>query len=287
MLNKKILPLLSCPDCQGEVSVQSSSMLWCKGCSRSFDVTEDNIICMLPSQPKPLPDAYNDPNYKRMCENFDDSSSYFTEGNSIFSAIHASSHKKIEEWRLGESSQDQWVCDLGCGQGYHFQFMADLNNVIGIDMRLDSLRKIRRQSSDVTLIQGNLCSLPLKTGAISQLISVYALEHIYYLEDALKEASRLLSSDGNFYVGVPCEGGLAWTLGREVTSMRTMSKKYNLNYRKYIALEHCNTISDIDDALGKFFSVMKTELFPLSYIPFYTTNLTASFVLKKRPDLIN
>ncbi|MEK9970349.1 MAG: methyltransferase domain-containing protein, partial [Ferrovibrio sp.] len=109
------------------------------------------------------------------------------------------------------------------------------------DIRMDSLVKLRKHWPDAILIRGDVLSMPFKSGRIERATSIYALEHLFYLEDALSEIRRVLAAEAKFLVGIPCEGGLAWTLGRKLTSERAMSKRYNVDYRKYIALEHCNS----------------------------------------------
>jgi len=264
------------------LSQPSAHQLVCTSCQRPYVVMEDGILCLLPSAAKSLPPEYEDPDYKRMSEMFDDAQDYFTNGNPIFRAIHDSAHIRLSKWALQSSDNGDWVCDLGCGQGYHLQFQANTQNVIGVDIRMESLKKIRDRFPQAILIQANSCALPFKDNALSDIRSVYALEHIYYLSDTLSEVARVLRPEGSLYVGLPCEGGLAWTLGRELTSIRTMSKRYNLDYRKYIALEHCNRASDIAKALDKYFWVQKRAFYPLGILPFFNTNLTASFSLKLR-----
>lgn len=278
----QLLSILSCPDCHGDLSQPEERQLVCTSCKRSYDITADGIICLLPSEAKRLPADYDDPDYKRMSELFDDAQDYFTDGNPVFRAIHDSSHKRLSSWAGQVHRDGDWICDLGCGQGYHFHFLSRTDNVIGVDIRLESLSKIREHFPDVVLIQANSCALPFKDHGLAEIRSVYALEHIYHLEDALTEVARVMKKDGDLYVGIPCEGGLAWTLGRELTSMRTMSKRYNLDYRKYIALEHCNTARDIAKALGAHFRIEKRSFFPLPMLPFLTTNLTATFSLKPK-----
>jgi len=246
----------------------------CTLCRRQYPITGDNILQMMPSDRKPLPDTYSDPDYLKMSENFDDSSDYFTAGNPIFTAIHNSSHKTIAAW--AGSNDSEWTCDIGCGQGYHFAFQKDLTKVIGVDIRYESLIRVRKHFQNVLLIQGDSTRLPFKDGVIRRCISVYALEHIYYLDDALEDTLRIMKSQGEFHVGIPCEGGLAWNLGRKLTSERTMSKRYKVDYKKYIALEHCNAAAKITQSLKAKFTVKTKRYFPLPFLPSINLNLTST-----------
>lgn len=280
MIPNSLLDILICPDCGGSFVRRSDAELACNNCNRAFPI-EDGILRMLPTHSKPLPATYNDPDYRRMSECFDDSSSYFTDGNSIFKAIHESSHRTVANWE-GKWPTDGWILDIGCGQGYHWPFVPNRNRLIGLDLRLESLRKIRQHFPDAILIQGDLLKLPFASGTISRGVSIYALEHIYWLDDALTEIRRILADDARFLVGVPCEGGWAWNTGRKLTSERTMSKRYNVDYRKYIALEHCNTASKIERSLRDGFEVADRSLFPLPFLPVIGLNLTLSLALSKK-----
>jgi SAM-dependent methyltransferase/uncharacterized protein YbaR (Trm112 family) len=277
MVSEALIAILQCPDCAGQLSPGTG--LACRNCGRTYPVTPDGILCLMPSHPPKLPAAYDDPDYQKMSACFDDSMPYFTEGNSVFKLIHESAHRTLTRWR---GTTQGWACDLGCGQGYHYRYWPDIERVIGIDIRLESLSKLRAQFPNAILIQANCCTLPLKSGALAAITSIYAFEHIYHLREAMAEVARVLAPRGRLFIGLPGEGGLAWTLGRKLTSERTMSKRYNLDYRKYIALEHCNTAASVIAALKQRFAVRRQRLFPLPFLPVIDLNLTVSLELTKR-----
>ena len=229
----------------------------CEGCGREFERTDDGILSLIPLAPKPLPAAYDDPDYRRMSAFFDDSNDYFTDANPLFRAIHESSHRTIRRWRAHEAAHakaagDGWTLDLGCGQGYHWDYFGpDRTRLVGVDIRMESLRSLRRRFPGGYLVQAHAAHLPFADATFDEVISIYALEHVFHLTEAVAEMDRLLAPDGRCYVGLPCEGGLAWMLGRKLTSERTMSKRYNVDYRKYITLEHCNTARAAITALNR------------------------------------
>ncbi len=235
---------------------------------------------MLPLRGKQLPPIYDDPEYRKMSEHFDDSSPYFTDGNSIFKAIHESAHRTALAWEQ-RWPVEGWTVDIGCGQGYHWRYLKDFSRVVGFDIRMESLVKLKERFPDALLVQGNILNIPFKTASIARATSIYALEHIYFLEDALAEIARILSPAAKFIVGLPCEGGLGWTLGRKLTSERTMSKRYNVDYRRYIALEHCNSAARIEKALRFHFRPLERKLFPLAALPFIDLNLTLSIATER------
>lgn len=279
MFLNPLLDILCCPDCRGALGSDASRELICQSCQRVF-LQDRGILQMMPRTPKALPPAYADPDYQRMSAFFDDSSPYFTSGNSVFKAVHESAHRATYGWEQRWPASG-WAIDVGCGQGYHWKYVPDRSRLIGFDIRLESLLKIRERFPDAILIQGNLLNLPFKSASIDRASSVYALEHIYYLEDALAEIARVLVAKAKFLVGLPCEGGLAWTLGRKLTSERTMSKRYNVDYRRYIALEHCNTAARVEKAMSFHFRQIERKLFPLPFLPLIGGNLTLSIAAEK------
>ena len=277
-----ILTILACPDCSGDIIRESSRELACRGCKRIFLMVDDNIFSLLPLNSQPLPDAYSDPDYLKMSAHFDEASEYFTDGNSIFNAIQGSSHRYVSE-RLTAQGSAEWVCDFGCGQGFFADFFqGDPARMIGVDYRIESLRRYRARFKEPVLIQADFTRLPFKSDVIAIGVSLYALEHVYHLEDAVNEMSRVVKGGSTFYVGLPCEGGLAWTLGRKLTSERTMSKRFNLDYKKYIRLEHCNTANEVVSALGRRFNIEHRSLYPLNILPIITANLTISLTMTNK-----
>ncbi|MBI2252542.1 MAG: methyltransferase domain-containing protein [Armatimonadetes bacterium] len=151
-----------------------------------------------------------------------------------------------------------------------------------MDNNLDSLNKIRQIYPEAFLIQGDCYFLPFQEQSIKQIISIYNLEHLYYLEEALKEIYRVLNDQGNFLAGLPCEGGIAWNTGRRFTSSWSLSKRYNLDYSKVIKIEHCNNIYKIINFLRKYFLIKKKKLFPFSFLSALYFNLTVSFWMTKK-----
>jgi ubiquinone/menaquinone biosynthesis C-methylase UbiE len=234
----------------------------------------------MPKKTKPLPKAYQDQDYIKMSKNFDDSQYYYINSNPIFNSIHNSSHRYISKWNE-ESSQKKWVLDVGCGQGYHWNFIKNTKNFVGLDIRLESLIKAKQKFPNSFFIQADILHLPFKNESINSAISIYALEHIYWLKESIAELSRILKKNAIFYVGLPCEGGYAWNTGRKLTSERVLSKKYNLNYKKYIALEHCNEAKNIVSSLQKKFEILERKFFPFSFLSSINFNLTISLALKK------
>lgn len=279
---QELLQALQCPDCMKNLAFQEEGKISCSGCKRVFSLKK-GVLCLMPKKTKPLPKAYQDPDYIKMSKKFDDSQYYYINSNPIFNSIHNSSHRHISEWNKG-SQQKKWVLDVGCGQGYHWNFIENKKYFVGVDIRLESLIKAKQEFPNGFFIQADILHLPFKNESISSAISIYALEHIYWLKEAAVEVSRILKNSAVFYVGLPCEGGFAWNTGRKFTSERVLSKRYNLNYKKYIALEHCNKAKNIVSALQKNFEILERKFFPFSFLNSINFNLTISLALKKKTN---
>lgn len=276
-----LMEILCCPDCRNPLQQTGPDALSCESCRTSNETTSDGILVLMPRAPKPLPPAYEDPDYKKMSNHFDDASDYFTDSNSFFRRIHESSHRYVKNWGAGAWSNG-WVCDVGCGQGFHWPFFSgDRSRLIGIDMRLTSLRRIKSRWPKAFVIQADSTRLPFRASAVENAISIYALEHIYHLRDAVEEMGRVVTAGGHLYVGLPCEGGAAYALGRKLTSERTMSKRFDVDYRKYISLEHCNDANDVVSELRRLFRINRIRYFPLNLLPSIATNLTITLELVK------
>jgi SAM-dependent methyltransferase len=281
MLEKNVLEILKCPDCSGDIGHDQDKLV-CSVCLREFHLSEEGIIQMMPLAEKIKPEMYDDPNYVRWQQHSSEAlEEYFESGNVLFKKIHDSAHSLVAQWSRAQSDA-AWSIDVGCGTGYHYPYYDNLEKVIGIDFNLDSLRKIKKRHADAILIHADCCNVPLKDGLAGNIFSIYILEHIYYLENVLLEIQRLLSAGGKFFVGLPCEGGLAWNLGRKLTSERTLSRRYNIDYRKVIAIEHCNTVFKVVERLKEYFEIEKRQLFPLRFVPFFSFNLTVAMRLSKR-----
>lgn len=125
-------------------------------------------------------------------------------------------------------------------------------------------------------IQCDARNLPYRSSFFQTVISVYNLEHIKELHQVLQEVSRVLKPGGYFLVALPCEGGLLWNLGREITTRRQYQKKYGINYDKIIAYEHVWDFSGVIGEIrkSKRFSIEKRDMFPFR-IPTHHLNLIA------------
>lgn len=122
-------------------------------------------------------------------------------------------------------------------------------------------------------------ALPFEDGSFDVALSFYALEHFHPLGEHLAEIKRVLRPGGVVAGAIPCEGGLAWGLGRAVTSRRWVSKNAGFDLMKVICWEHPNFADQIIGELDRHFARERLSLWPLR-LPVIDANLTASFVYR-------
>jgi len=266
-----LLSLLRCPDCAGRLAVDAGAVA-CAGCSRIFD-EDDGVLGLLPHNRRHDP-RKDDPEYQRWLEIESEAlEHYFEHGNPVFNSIHHSSHR-IGQRYLDVLGPEGPILDLGCGAGAHFPYYRTVESVIGVDLSAPSLRKVASRYPDALIVQGDATAIPVRSQSMAAVVSVYSLEHIYFLDAAIDEIARVLRPDGVLVLGLPCEGGLGWSLGRLLTSQRTLSRRYNIDYRKIIRIEHCNTARFVHRALSSRFRRIRTRLSPLPFLPIIDCNLT-------------
>jgi len=122
--------------------------------------------------------------------------------------------------------------------------------------------------------------LPFADESFDVVISFNSLEHLYPLDNYLFEIKRILKRRGQLIGGIPCEGGLAWGLGRFLTTRRYVHKNYGINYDKIICWEHPNFADFIIERLDAQFDRQHLKFHPLNWLPL-DFNLVVSFVFKK------
>ena len=275
-INDDRLSLLRCIRCEnGQIIRSNSNFLKCTECSESYEITSEGIICMVSDIGMPEHDIYNDPDYLKWQEiNADVVSDYVEKDNMLFFMIYHSAHLKISNWL--NKNNHKWILDIGCGQGIHYQYYNHYDNIIGIDLNIVSLRVLKRKYPQAFLVQGNILDMPFKNQAFDAMHSIYNLEHIYYLDETLDEIKRILARNGSFFVGLPSEGGIPWNLGRYLTTARQISKEHNIDYKKVMKIEHCNTADKVIKALNQKFNIRRKMFFPFNFLPSNLVNITVS-----------
>jgi len=131
---------------------------------------------------------------------------------------------------------------------------------------------------EILLERGEL--LPVESGTIDVVVSFFSLEHLYPLQPYLTEINRVLRHGGTLIGAIPAEGGVAWGLGRALTSRRWFKKNSSIDPDKIICWEHPNFADEIVRDLGLQFQLGSLDYWPL-LVPYLDVNLVIRFVYEK------
>jgi len=184
--------------------------------------------------------------------------------------------------------RDKQVLEVGPGIIRHLPYIKSKPARYTIcDINEDVLGLAEKQLKDtaipfetVLLSRKNEGGLPFVKKSFDIVISFNSLEHLYPLDRYLLEIRRILKPGGQLIGGIPCEGGLAWGIGRFLTTRWYVHKNYKINYDKIICWEHPNFADFIIERLDTHFEREYLKLHPLPFLPI-DFNLTASFIYKQ------
>ena len=138
------------------------------------------------------------------------------------------------------------------------------------DIRFDEIKIDRNQNK-----------LPFDDNSFDLIMSFYSLEHIYPLDKYLEELNRVLRKNGRLIGAIPAEGGLAWGMGRYLTSRRWFLKNTTINPDKIICWQHPNFADHILSSLDEKFEKIKLAYWPMR-VPIVDINLVVKFIYKKK-----
>ncbi|WP_299866624.1 class I SAM-dependent methyltransferase [uncultured Hoeflea sp.] len=130
-------------------------------------------------------------------------------------------------------------------------------------------------------LDGRSRKLPLPDDSFDVLISFYSLEHLSPLDGHLEEYARVLKPGGVFVGAIPNEGGLAWGVGRYLTSRRWVLRNTTIDYDKIICWEHPNFADSILMGLDRYFEREKISMYPFSVVNSLDINLVTKFRYRK------
>ncbi|SLN29686.1 class I SAM-dependent methyltransferase [Oceanibacterium hippocampi] len=131
------------------------------------------------------------------------------------------------------------------------------------------------------LLAGDSPLLPLPDACADIVLSFYSLEHLHPLDSYLAELQRILKPGGRLAGAIPAEGGLAWGLGRFLTTRREFRRSVGLDYDKVICWEHPNFADQVMNSLHRRFRPRHLSFWPLA-VPVPDVNLIIRFIVEKR-----
>jgi len=170
--------------------------------------------------------------------------------------------------------------DIGCGTGSGFKHLGYPQEIVGIDVSSELIESCKESFPEADCICCDITKPPFKKNSLKTVFSLETLEHIFHLERFIESIESLLSDDGFFYVLIPNEGGVAWSILRNMAHYK-YSKVLNFNYKKNLAKVHCNTAYTIDNVLNKFFRIDLVRNIPWRFGG-ANLNLVTIYRLRKR-----
>ena len=176
--------------------------------------------------------------------------------------------------------------EIGSGIGEHLKYEnlrpLQKKNYFALDKRKNILKQLKNENPNIKTIQGDCQKrIDFKNNYFDRIIAIHVLEHLPNLPKAINEVYRLLKKNGEFYVVIPCEGSMAYSIARKISAERLFKKRYNMSYDWFIRSEHINLPKEIISILNKKFKIMKKSFFP-TFLPLIFCNLCIGLVLKKK-----
>ncbi|MDR2458462.1 MAG: class I SAM-dependent methyltransferase [Clostridiales Family XIII bacterium] len=173
--------------------------------------------------------------------------------------------------------------EIGAGIGSHLEWEKYAEqDYYCLELRPELCDKIKEKYPQVkTLTADCQKRLPFEDGFFSRVLAIHVLEHLPDLPKALEEIHRVLSDKGELSVVIPCEGGWAYTLARNVSAKPHFKKKYKMSYDWVVKSEHINLPDEIFEELTKLFSIKHRSFYPLIF-PWTKINLVIGLTLSKK-----
>ena len=184
--------------------------------------------------------------------------------------------------------KDKNILEIGPGSMDHIKYfqgtpkkflISDISSEF-LKMSEDKLKSSNISYKSILLNSKHV--LPLENQSIDIVLSFYSLEHMYPLDNYLNEIFRVLKPGGILAGSIPTEGGLAWGLGRMMTSRRWIKNNTTINIDKIICWEHPNFSDEIVSKLNKYFNRVKLYSWPIPFLTLIDFNLVLKFIYKKK-----
>lgn len=170
--------------------------------------------------------------------------------------------------------------EIGAGIGGQLAFenLQDQHYAV-LELRSDLAQQLQAVHPSVEVAVGDCqVEIPFQDASFDRVLAIHVLEHMPNLPAALDEIRRILKPGGEFSVVIPCEGGWAYSLARNISARRIFERRYKQSYDWFVACEHVNRPAEIIDELLRRFSLAHRSFFPLP-LPSVNLNLVIGLTL--------
>jgi ubiquinone/menaquinone biosynthesis C-methylase UbiE len=123
-------------------------------------------------------------------------------GAYLTSAVHAEGEDLVQMREAVQGRKDWRVLDLGCGAGHvAFRVAPEVREVVAVDLSADMLRAVseeagRRGLSNIVTECSPVERLPFPDASFDAVMSRYSAHHWHGFAAGLREARRVLKSEG-------------------------------------------------------------------------------------------
>jgi SAM-dependent methyltransferase len=169
--------------------------------------------------------------------------------------------------------------EIGAGLGEHLAH-EDLSfqDYTALELRPAMASHISVKYPHVKVIVGDVQEeIASESGNFDRIVAVHVLEHLSNLPAALIEMKRVLKRTGRIEIVLPCEGGLAYKIGRNLSARRLFEARYRCSYDWFIQSEHVNNYWEVMGEIRRYFTIQRTEFWPFR-IPVVQANLVLGVI---------
>lgn len=159
--------------------------------------------------------------------------------------------------------------EVGAGNGEHLRYeklsQEQKNNYVAVDLRDNMVIEFKKKFPDIRAIVADCQKqMDFADGYFDRILAIHILEHLPNLPAAVKELYRLCDKKcGVLKIVIPCEGSLAYSLGRKISAQRIFELRYKQSYRWFINREHINRPHEIFEELSTYFLLKSSTYFPI------------------------
>lgn len=205
----------------------------------------------------------------------------YYQGNRLVSCVNEAGHSLMEK-DFGPNVHFGSTLEVGAGTGFHLGFVRHrFDRYVMSDLSPDLLNLAKEKHGHIGGVEFQVMDatrLDYPDASFDRLISVYNLEHLPQPHLVLKEWRRVLKPGGTLSIAIPLDGGVAWRLGRHLTTRKSFAKE-GLDLDYLIAREHINPSYNLIALIRHYFSRGKEHWYPF-HIPLVDVNLVYSCSVK-------
>lgn len=185
---------------------------------------------------------------------------------------------------------DKTVLEIGAGDIRHLKYLKGkprgyiLSDISNEMMKFAQAKLNEKNICHESILLERNQLLPLDDSSVDVIVSFYSLEHLYPLRSYLEEMHRVLKPGGRLIGAIPAEGGIAWGVGRKITSAHWFNKNTTINHNKIMCWEHPNFADQIIQELSLVFDQNHIHFWPLPWLPLIDFNLILRLDFQKKAD---